>query len=121
MIKALPEFPDNVVAFVCTGRVSRQDYETVIIPVVEQALKDHAKVRLYYEIGAEFEEVEPAAIWEDFKIGMQHVTRWERIAVVTDVAWIKHSIQMFGFIMPGELSVFSRSDAAKARAWIVAP
>jgi hypothetical protein len=25
---------------------------------------------------------------EDFKFGMEHITRWERVAVVTDVEWI---------------------------------
>jgi SpoIIAA-like len=40
--------------------------------------------------------IDPGAMWEDFKVGMEHFTRWERIAVVTDVEWIKNTIKIFG-------------------------
>jgi hypothetical protein len=29
---------------------------------------------------------------EDFKIGVEHLSRWERVAVVTDIDWIKHAV-----------------------------
>jgi hypothetical protein len=57
---------------------------------------------------------------EDFKIGMQHLSRWERAAVVTDVQWIVHAISLFGFLMPGAIKVFSTKAADEARTWIVA-
>jgi hypothetical protein len=28
-------------------------------------------------------------VWEDIKVDTEHFTRWERMAVVTDVEWIK--------------------------------
>lgn len=40
------------------------------------------------------------------------------MAVVTDVNWIKHTIQFFSFMMPGELRIFSLSQTAQARAWV---
>jgi hypothetical protein len=49
MIEHLKDFPANVLAFVCKGRVTKQDYEAVLVPVVVDALKKHDKVRLYYE------------------------------------------------------------------------
>lgn len=120
MIKHLTDFPDNVLAFVCRGHVTKQDYDTVLVPAVAQALKRHGKARLYYEIGSDFTGIDPGAVWEDFKVGMESFTRWERMAVVTDVDWIKNAARFFGFMMPGELRIFPASDAAKARAWIVA-
>lgn len=82
---------------------------------MEEALKDHKKVRLYYEIGADFKGIDPGAIWKDFKVGMEHMTRWERIAVVTDINWIRHTIQIFSFIIPGEIAIFPLSEVTKAR------
>ena len=64
--------------------------------------------------------IEPGAMWEDFKVGMEHLTRWERMAVVTDVDWIKHTMRFFSFMMPGEMKAFPRSEAAQARAWVTA-
>ena len=121
MIEALPDFPSNVLAFACEGHVTRADYETVLVPIVEKALRQQQKVRLYYQIGAEFAGIDPGAVWEDFKIGVGHLSRWERIAVVTDVDWIRHTIWIFSFLIPGEVKVFPTSDMAAARQWIVAP
>lgn len=119
MIETLKEFPPQILAFACKGHVTRQDYETVLIPAVEKALEKPGKVRLYYQINADFTGIEPGAAWDDFKVGMQHISRWERMAVVTDVDWIRHSIRAFGFIMPGKLKVFPLAQQAQARAWIV--
>ena len=120
MIEPLPDFPDNVVAMACRGHVTRKDYETVLIPAVEAALGKHDKVRLYYEIGPDFTGIDPAAVWEDFSIGMSHLTRWERIAVVTDVDWIRNTMQFFRFLLPGEMRVVPVAEAGKARDWISA-
>jgi SpoIIAA-like len=120
MIERLTDFPANVLAFKCHGRVTKADYDTVLVPAVKDALKSHAKVRLYYEVAADFDGIEAGAAWEDFKVGIEHLTRWERMAVVTDVDWIKHTIHFFGFMMPGEMKFFPLAEAAQARAWIAA-
>ncbi len=47
MIEQLKNFPENILAFVCTGRVTRADYDAVLVPAVNNALRSHDKVRLY--------------------------------------------------------------------------
>src|SRR5665213_1992297 len=61
MIEQLPDFPDNVLAFVCKGRVTKADYDAVLVPAVVHALTKHAKVRLYYETAADFAGMDPGA------------------------------------------------------------
>lgn len=118
MIELLKGFPDNVVAMSAHGEVTKQDYETVLIPAVDKALKTNEKVRLLYEIGPDFASYDAGAAWEDFEVGMKHISRWERVAVITDIGWIKHSMQLFGFFMPSVMRVYPVADAAKARLWI---
>jgi hypothetical protein len=120
MIEQLTDLPDNVLGFVCKGRVTKTDYDAVLVPAVINALKSHDKVRLYYETAADFAGIDPGAMWEDFKVGMEHLTRWERVAVVTDVEWIKQTLRFFSFLMPGAMKSFPVSEAAEARAWIIA-
>ena len=120
MISRLTGFPSNVVAISASGLVRRADYEAVLIPAVEEALKAHDKVRLYYEIEEDFTGMEPGAMWEDFKVGMEHLTRWERIAVVTDVSWISHTVQAFGFLLPAKVRAFGREKIDDAKGWLVA-
>jgi len=120
MIEHLKTFPDNVLAFVCHGHVTKADYDEVLVPAVMNALKRHDKVRLYYETAQDFGGIAPGAVWEDFKVGMEHLLRWERFAVVTDVEWIKHTMRFFSFLLPGALKVFPASETAQARKWISA-
>ena len=140
MIEQLNSFPDNVLAFVCKGHVTKGDYDAVVVPAVMNLLKRQDKIRLYYETAADFAGYDPGTIWEDFKVGMEHLTRWERSAVVTDVEWIKQTVRFFSFLMPGAMRVFpnvggrasARVDrrrrlrvenppAAKTAVWLNAP
>jgi SpoIIAA-like len=120
MIRTLSGFPENVVAVGCEGHVTRKDYDDVLVPAVIAALQKHKKVRLYYEVTPEFSGMEAGAMWEDFRVGAEHLLRWERIAVVTDVAWIRLTINAFRFLMPGKIRVFAGSDSGAAREWITA-
>jgi len=119
MIENIETFPDNVVALIAKGQVTKKDYEQVVIPKVEAALKRHPKIRLYYELGSQFSGIDPGAAWEDTKVGIEHLTRWERAAVVTDVEWIRHMINAFRFLMPGHFRVFGTAQTSEARAWIL--
>lgn len=120
MIEILTDFPDNVVAAAAHGVVTKQDYQDTLVPPVELALRRYPKIRFYYDLGAQFSRMEPEAMWEDFKIGVEHISRWERVAIVTDVEWVRHATNVFRFLMPGEVRVFATSEAASAREWITA-
>jgi hypothetical protein len=118
MIEILEGFPEGVVAVVAKGRVTRRDYDEVLVPAVEAAFGRRDKVRCYYEIGGEFSGIDAGAVWEDFRVGFGHLAGWERIAVVTDVDWIRLAINFFRFLVPGEIRMFPTSAAAEAQRWI---
>ncbi len=121
MIKILEGFPNHVVAASATGRVTRQDYDAVLIPQVEITAKSHPKIRCYYHIGMDFAGMGPGAVWEDFRIGVEYWMRWERVAVVTDVTWISHVVTALRLLMPGQVRVYPLSEQDTARAWVSAP
>jgi SpoIIAA-like len=120
MIKLLTGFPDNVLAVACEGHVTRQDYQDVLIPAIEAALQRHQKLRIYYEVTPQFNGIDAGAVWDDFRVGIGHLSRYERMACVTDVEWIRLAMNAFRFLMPGNLRVFPLSEADEARRWITA-
>lgn len=120
MIEIVKGFPDSVVGLMAKGRVTRQDYLEVVVPAIEAARKGHAKLRLYYELGAQFSEIDLGAEWEDLKLGIEHYLSWEKVAVVTDVGWIRHLVGAMRFLMPAAVRVFATAQTSEARAWIVA-
>ncbi len=120
MIEVLPDFPGGVVGFRCADHVTRQDYETVLIPALEAASKRHKALCAYCEI-VSLSGMSPGALWDDVKVSMAHRGQVERVAVVTDIDWISHSTRLVAFLFPGDVHVFPLADAAKARAWIAGP
>lgn len=120
MIKLLDGFPEATVAVACEGHVTREDYEKILIPRVNDALARHGKVRIYYEIGPSFSGIDVGAVWDDTRLGLEHLARWERMALVTNVPWIRLAVGAFRFLMPGKLRVFDAAQADEARSWIKA-
>ena len=118
MIELLSDFPEGTVAAIARGQVTRKDYEEVLIPAIQSALKRRPKLRCYYELGREFLGMDAGAMWEDFRVGFAHLTAWERIAIVTDTEWVRHAVGVFRFLVPGEVRLFPTRDAAEARRWI---
>jgi hypothetical protein len=114
MIEMIDGLPDNVVGIIAKGRVTNSDCDKILKPAMESTLKRHDKVRLYYEIGCRF----PGAAWEDLRIGIEHIPQWERIAVVTDVGWVRHTVNALRFLMASEVRVFTSFQAPEGRAWI---
>ena len=118
MIRAMEGLPDNVVGFEAVGEVDAGDYKTVMEPAVKATLDNHDKVRLLYVLGNEFEGYTGGAMWEDTKIGLGHLNRWERIAVVTDSDKISHGIKTLGWLVPGDLKLFATDQLDAAKEWV---
>ncbi len=118
MIEPIPELPDNVIGFEAKGEVTKDDYVERLIPALNAALDKHDKVRLLYVLGADFTGYSGRAMWEDTKLGMEHLTKWERVAVVSDHTWIRHAVNVLGYLIPGEVKAFELGERSDANAWV---
>jgi hypothetical protein len=117
MMQIVEGLPDNVVGILAKGRVTVEDCRKVLKPAMEHSLSRHDKIRLYYEISSRF----PGAAWDDLRIGVKHMPQWERIAIVTDVGWVRHTVNALRFLIPGEVRVFTTNEAYEGCAWISSP
>ena len=118
MIELMPELPPHVVGLVASGQVTAEDYEAVVIPAVEAALKTHDKICLLYHIGSEWTGFTAGAMWDDAKVGLSHMAAWEKIAVVTDVEWIRAGVKFFGFTITGVVKIFGNEQLDEAKGWV---
>ena len=87
--RKIPDLPDNVIGFTAKGKVTSDDYQRVLIPAIEEMLKVNKKVRFLYHIGEDLESFDVGAMWEDTKVGISHFASWERMAIVTDIEWLR--------------------------------
>lgn len=118
MLEKLTDVPESVVGIKGSGEVTSDDYRNVMIPAVDEALQRQDKVRLLYILGEDVSGFSAGAVWEDTKAGVGHYTRWEKMAVVTDKDWIRHSIDIVGHLIPGEVKGFTLEQEAEARRWV---
>jgi hypothetical protein len=118
MIEQISDLPRNVLGFTAKGTVTADDYESVMIPAVEELIAREGKARFLYHLGEGFSGFEAAAIWDDAKLGMSHLTVWERMALVSDVEWIRGAVKIFAFAIPGHIRVFRNDQLAEAKQWV---
>ena len=118
MFERIDGLPDGVVGLRAVGRVTGDDYRTVLVPAVDAATAGGHKARLLLELGEAFEGYDPSAMAADAGIGLEHFRSFERLAVVTGADWVRRAIHLFGSLIPGEVRVFPVTEASAARDWI---
>ena len=114
MLELIDGLPGNVVGIAVSGRLTMQDCQDVLVPAMEKSLKRHEKIRLYYELNSRF----PGAAWDELDFGLEHASRCERVAIVTDIGWVRLTVKALRFLIPSEIRVFPTVQADEGRAWI---
>jgi len=114
----LDGYPADVVAVSAHGRIDRAAYEQTLIPLIEKTVKTEGKANLFYRIGEDFTGFSAGAAWDDAWVGLMHLGDFVRIAVVTDVEWIRLGIKLFAPLMRGRVRLFRLDEADEAGDWI---
>jgi hypothetical protein len=121
MIERLNDVPDGVIGVRLWGTVTGEDYETTFLPLIRRAIEEDTEIRLVAQIGPDFDRFEVGALWDDTKAAVQfgvgHHSAWKRVALVTDVEWIRNMYNMFAWLKFFPIEAFSLDQAAEARSW----
>jgi hypothetical protein len=121
VIAQIEGLPAGTVGFRAHGQVTSADYENVIVPDVEAAFALNRKLRLLYVTAEDFTGFDPGAMWDDAKMGARHFSGWDRVALVTDVPWLRMTVTAFSFAIPAQFRLFRAAELDEAAAWIKAP
>lgn len=74
MLKIMNDLPANVLGVSAEGKITGTDYETVLIPALEEKLKANKKIRMIYQLGNDFTGFEMSAMLDDAKVGLKHIS-----------------------------------------------
>jgi hypothetical protein len=116
MLELIEGLPGNIVGIAVSGRLTMQDCQDILVPAMERSLRRNDKIRLYYELNSRF----PGAAWDEIDLGLEHASRCERVAIVTDIGWVRLTVKALRFLIPSEIRVFATVQADEGRAWIKA-
>ncbi|MGI9399881.1 MAG: STAS/SEC14 domain-containing protein [Rhizobiaceae bacterium] len=110
--------PSDVIGIDARGLISATEYRETLMPLVEDKLKQHDKLKILVNAGPYFDGFSAGALWDDARFGLSHFTTFSKLALVTDHDWLRHSAKMFGILMPTEIMVFDDDELEDAKAWI---
>jgi hypothetical protein len=118
MLEKLHDLPHGIEGLKAVGKVSKEDYEEVFEPLLDDARREHRRIRFLYHLGPEFEGFTPSGAWEDAKIGLRALRRFDGCAIVSDLGWIRGSTRFVGFVMPCPVRVFWNRERDEAIEWL---
>jgi SpoIIAA-like len=121
MIERLQDAPAGIVALRAVGTVTREDYEQVIEPLLDEARRHGEHLRLLLEVGPEYQGFTAGVVWEKTETVLRSfpvLRLLDGYAVVTDIGWLREAVQLVGFLLPFPLRVFSSRERDEAVAWL---
>ena len=117
----ISDLPATVVGVHAHAKVTAEDCRNVLIPAVHtaQTAASDGKIRVLIVLAPQFPNVTAGAVWEDVKLGVGRRGRFQRIAVVSDAAWLRRTIRALGWAIPAEIRIFPFGTLTDARGWVI--
>jgi hypothetical protein len=118
VIETLTDVPAGIDAVRAVGTLSRQDYDTVVVPMLDAATREGRRLRFLCVVDEEFRGLTPEAAWADLKLGLAAMRNLEGCAVVGDLTWVREATRLAAFFLPGHVRVFHADERAEALRWL---
>lgn len=110
--------PSDVIAFKVRGTITSQDYKEMLTPLVEERLKEHDKLKVLAVFDEDFGSFTAGAMWDDARLGFMHYADFSKIAIVSDITWIRGASKFFSPLMAAQLHVFDLNQLEDAKNWL---
>lgn len=99
-----------------SGKLAHEDYQH-FVPEFERLVKQHGKIRLLFEM-VDFHGWDTAALWDDIKFDLKHLSDIERLAMVGDRKWEKGMSVFCRPFTTARIRYFDHESIDEARAWL---
>lgn len=118
MIEIMNDLPPHVVGFRATGKVTKEDYENILMPVVDAQSKNFKQLNFILLLDTDVSNYTFGAWVDDALVGWKHLMHWHRVAIVSNRDVIKKITDIFGHLVPGEYKGFKTEDLEEAKKWV---
>jgi hypothetical protein len=119
MLQPLSDMPASVVAVRAVGEITKEDYEAVMLPIVERAVKENNEINFLMVLETDVQNFTPAAWMRDAWMSLKNYSKWNKVAVVTDQKFVEKLSDMLRYVFPGEAKGFSLDELQQAKEWVV--
>ncbi|WP_316632329.1 STAS/SEC14 domain-containing protein [uncultured Flavobacterium sp.] len=109
---------DNIVAFRALAEVTTEDFLNVVIPAVEHLVKQTNEINFLLVLDSDVESFTSDKWLKDALLGLKHLGKWNRAAIITDSEDIISFTNGFSYIVSGEFHGFKKEAFNKALNWV---
>ena len=121
MIQQINGLGDHVAAFRVTGAVTKEDYERVVLPVVNNVHAKHDHFNFLLVINTELKNYTIGAWIEDFLLSLKNITKFNRMALVSESEFVEKLTHLVDKLAPGEYKSFPLKEEQIAISWVNTP
>lgn len=121
MVKLLPGFPAHVAAYVARGKVTADEYEGVVMRRVNEVAETFGKVNFLVRLETKVGNYTFASFLKYLTISFKQFSKWERMAIVTDEAWVREAYELLSPLVHGEIRGYKLSEYESACSWVSGP
>ena len=121
MIEIINDLPPHVIGFRATEKVTKEDYENILMPAVDKQSKLFKKINFLLQIETDISNYTFGAWVDDALVGLKHLTHWHKVAIVSHYDSIKKITDIFGHLVPGEYKGFKTEELEDAKKWVAEP
>lgn len=118
MITIIQDAPANVAAFRATGEVNKEDYNNVVIPVVDALVNKQDAINFMLVLDTSLSNFSLMALLKDLGMGLKHFTKWHKMAIVSESGAINTFTDLFSYVAPGEAKGFTHAQMEDAISWV---
>ncbi len=118
MIYQILDLPPNMIGFKAAWKVTKKDFEEVVIPCVEKHVEKMGQINYLLVLGNSVKNLTFLAWLKDVLMSLKYLTRWNRAAIVSSSALVVVVTKIFSILVPGEFRVFSRDKMTSAINWV---
>lgn len=120
MITKIEDVPTYVAAFKATGKVTKDDYESLVVPEVDKVVKLHGHIHFLLLLETDVSNLTPGAWMKDALMGVKHLSKWKKMAIVSDQKGVEKITDFLSPVIPGESKGFTLSELDAAKQWVSA-
>lgn len=117
MIVQIPELPDTMVGFRADGEVTKDDFE-IVKHQVASLVEKTGKLNYLLFLDNSPADFTAGAWLQDALLGIKHITKWNRAAIITDSDTVINFTDVFSKLMPGEFRGYHKADYNEAVNWV---
>lgn len=117
MIKKLETSSASVVVLEARGEITSEDYESILIPEMQNLVKTQGGIRGVIFFDETFTNFTLGAIVQDGLFGVKNISEFKKVAIVGLHNWMEELVKMGEFIAPNVIKRFDPSEKEAALAW----